>query len=80
MMQEQVGADAIAARLEAKHEERIAEKAERKAKKALLLDPQENANVFWQEYNEGKSGVMAKLESAEQIAAGGTHMRAHTHA
>lgn len=49
MMEEeqQHGPDALAARLEAKHEERMAEKYKRKEKNAMLLDPTENANVFW---------------------------------
>eukprot|EP00281_Chroomonas_sp_CCMP1168_P033622 CAMPEP_0206242942 /NCGR_PEP_ID=MMETSP0047_2-20121206/17334_1 /ASSEMBLY_ACC=CAM_ASM_000192 /TAXON_ID=195065 /ORGANISM="Chroomonas mesostigmatica_cf, Strain CCMP1168" /LENGTH=55 /DNA_ID=CAMNT_0053668011 /DNA_START=193 /DNA_END=357 /DNA_ORIENTATION=+ len=54
---EDTASDTYRARLEAKHEERLAEKNKRKEEKALLLDPQENANVFWQEYNEAKAGV-----------------------
>ena len=60
--------DAVGARLAAHQAERQAGKDRRKAEAALLADPAESVNVYWQEFNASKAEVTRTIEEAEALA------------
>ena len=55
-------------KIEAKWQERDAEKQRRRAAAAAVSDPAENQNAFWQNFNAEKRRVMDKVEQAEAAA------------